>query len=249
MLKSRTPYILTSVLIIGIALITTWVWIPNLTTTMSVPEPDSPYWRVADSQHMVVSNEDYRLSIHKFLVSPQHITIIYSTETINGNGYTNLTNRATLVGDDGQIKIAKKLESLASTSTKALASITFEPYSVGATNLSLTIPELTKYTTDGSQTVTSLSSSWQTNVLTRLKPQETTNKIFRLDGIDASQDTFVEKGPYGSFLGSSPQGQVGTVSFSVNGQSRYFLVKQDGHIQEISQQNISDIKSYLGITS
>ena len=58
----------------------------------------------------------------------------------------------------------------------------------------------------------------------------------------------IDRGPYGSFLGSSPQGQVATVSYNIDGIDRYFLVKLDGYVEEIAEEHMAAIKDYLGIT-
>ena len=111
--------------------------------------------------------------------------------------------------------------------------------------MTLRIPELSVGDPDSTRLV-ALSEPIEMQILTRLMPQQSSAAIFRLPGVTNAS---ISKGPYGSFIGSAPQGQVATVSYNIGGVNRYFLAKLDGHIQEISEQQISEIREYLGITT
>ena len=95
--------------------------------------------------------------------------------------------------------------------------------------------------------ISTLDDPVDMHILNRLNADETTRMMFRVPGLPESGSGMVRKGPYGSFMGSSPQGQVSTVSYQVAGVNRYFLVKQHGNMQELSEQQMSSIKEHLGI--
>ena len=222
------------------------LWIPRLQEQKLVPMPPSSFWSMAEEDGLTASTPEFTINVHEVVASPNHITVVYSTSVSgedSGEKEATISNRATLVGSDGTVHRAQHLQKLASDDGETLASISFEAYELGSTELTLHIEEI-----QIDSVVVSLSQAIDMHILNRLRPQESTNSIARLQGIGSSDTNTITKGPYGSFLGSAPQGQVATVSYTVGETNKYFLIKPQGIIQEISEQQMASIKGYLGIT-
>ena len=186
--------------------------------------------------------------MHDILVSPNHVTMVYSAESSSsGVSSPSLTSKSTLVDETGGVEYrARQLNTLASGQGFALGTVTFDAYRLGTSELRLRIPEI-KTGQDADNKPSVLDEAVEVSLLARLRPNDATNGMFRLPGVASSAGGSVTDGPFGGFVGSSPQGQVATVSYEVANVARYFLVKQHGNVQELSANQVAGIREYLGV--
>lgn len=237
-----------AVLLGGIAAAIAFLWIPRLGGDSSaIPELQQPFWRMVDSEELVIKTSSVNVAVHDIIASPRHLTVVYSVNIPGGESEgeeATINLKTNLVGSNGDVHSAVDAHGLGFFDGVTLGSITFEPYKPRNAELSLVIPELSLGSPDASQSFI-LGDPVEMKVLTRLRPREYTETIFRLPGVRTEAEM---EGPYGSFLGSAPQGQVATVSYNFGGVDRYFLAKMDGHFEELSEEQMGQIAEHLGIT-
>ena len=234
---------------------------PRVTIAISEPTPAPPetaqprpprtLWRLSAPENLVATTPHANLHIHDVVLTPQHITLVYSIDLLNdeSNGSEGfLSPDSTLVGSGGAVHKATAAQRLAAYGSTTLASITFEPYKAGNRELYLRSPALIISDTDSSQT-SQITGPIQLQILTRVGPDDSSNSITRLSGLRYSISGVTTAGIPGSFVGSSPRGQVATVGYKVYGVEKWFLVEQDGRVEELSEDDSADILGFLGITA
>ena len=174
--------------------------------------------------------------------------MVYSAESSSSElSAPSLTEKSTLVDESGGIVYrATQLSTMVSASGFTLGTVTFDSYRLGSSELRLRVPEI-KAGDGSNDKAVALDEPVEVLVLKRLRPNDATGRMFRMSGASRSRGGSVADGPFGGFVGSSPQGQIATVSYDVSGSARYFLIKQHGNVQELSEGQVAGIKDYLGI--
>lgn len=252
MAKARVlPLITILALVGGIVAAVTPMWVPRLGGSLAYsPEPSAPFWEVPDSEYLTMTTSSASIAVLDLIASPRHVTVFYSIRVPNSDPpgqEATVSRKPTLVGSNGDALRAESTQKLASAQGVTLGAITFDPYRLGSRELSLRIPEL-NIGGPGSSKAFSLDEPIEIPILTRLRSQESSDRITRMRGVPMTTTGTIDRGPYGFFLGSSPQGQVATVSYNIDGIDRYFLVKLDGYVEESAEEHMAEIKDYLGIT-
>ena len=222
-------------------------------TPLETAQPLAPrtLWRISGPENLMASTPSANLHIHDVVLSPKHITVVYSIDLLDddsdGSG-ASLSLESTLVGSDGGVQRAVNTQRLATYRSTTLASITFEPYTRGNSELYLRSPALALGTPDSSQS-SQMSGPIQLQILTTVDPDDSSMSITRLYGLRHSTSGAITAGIPGSFVGSSPRGQVATVGYQVHGVEKWYLVAQDGQVEDLSGEDSTDILGFLGITA
>ena len=240
------PVLIVMGLLGGIAAAIVLLWVPGLQRGYSaIPEPQLPFWRMADEEDLAIDTSSVRLAVHDVIVSPRHVTVVYSIELTGGESEgeeATVNLKTALAGSNGDLHRAVAAHELGFSGGTTLGAIVFEPYRLKNSGLSLVIPELSLGSPDASESLY-MDDPIEMHILTRLRPHETTEHIGRLPGVR----TGAVGEAYGSFLGSSPQGQVATVAYHFGGEKRYFLAKRNGSFEELTEEQMDGILEYLGI--
>ena len=242
-------WVLVAALIMGIVAAWVFLWEPRIAGQgQVVGNPPAPYWSVAGSDQLTFDAGSASISVHDILVSPNHVTVVYSAESSSSEvSAPSLTGKSTLVDESGSIVYrATQLNTMISAGGFTLGTVTFDSYRLGSSELRLRVPEI-KTGNGSEEKAVVLDEGVEVLALTRLRPNDATGRMFRMSGASRSRGGSVADGPFGGFVGSSPQGQIATVSYDVSGSARYFLVKQHGNVQELSESQVAGIKDYLGI--
>ncbi len=208
-------------------------------------------WRIADPENLVVATPSANLHIHDVVLSPKHITVVYSIDLQNDDSdgsEASLSPGSTLVGPDGGVHEATTAQRLATYGSTTLASITFEPYNGGSGEMYLHSPALVISDPDSSR-ASQITGPIQLQILTRVDPDDSSRSITRLSGLRHSTSGVIEAGIPSSFVGSSPRGQLTTVGYQVHGLEKWYLVGQDGQVEDLSTADSVDILGFLGITA
>ena len=232
----------------------TLVDLPDPTFTpaeTAAPCPAPSFWKVGALEDLSASIPSANIHIHDIVVSPSHITVLYSIDLLNADSQdldATVGHGSTLVSSNGVVHEATTAQRLATFRGSTLAAITFEPYKLGGRELYLQVPELIISNPGASQT-SQIDEPIEIHILTRLIPDDSSSAITRLSGLDTSMGGAITAGIPGSFVGSSPRGQVASVGYRIDGVEKWFLVDSDGHIEELSKQASYDILEHLGITA
>ena len=215
------------------------------------PRPAPIFWRVVASEDLSATTPSANIRIHDIVVSPKHITVLYSIDLLNADSQdleVTVGHGSTLISSNGVVHEATTAQRLATFRGSTLAAITFEPYKLGGRELNLQVPELIISNPGASQT-SQIDEPIELHILTRLIPDDSSSAITRFSGLDTSLSGAITAGIPGSFVGSSPRGQVASVGYRIDGVEKWFLVDSDGHIEELSKQTSYDILEHLGITA
>ena len=215
------------------------------------PRPAPTRWRMSDPESLVAATPHMNLHIHDVVISPKHITVVYSIDLLNedSNGSEAfLSTDSTLAGPGGGVHRATTGQRLAAYGATTLASITFEPYKGGTGEMYLHSPALVISDPDSSQT-SQITGPIQLQILTRVAPDDSSNSITRFYGLRRSISGAIIAGIPGSFVGSSPRGQVVTVGYQVHDVEKWYLVGDDGQLEGLSREDSADILGFLGITA
>ena len=215
------------------------------------PRPAPTRWRIADPENLVAATPHVNLHIHDVVISPKHITVVYSIDLLNedSNGSeASLSPDATLAGPGGGVHQVTTAQRLAAYGSTTLASITFEPYKGGSGEMYLHSPALVISDPDSSQT-SQITGPTQLQILTRVAPDDSSNSITRFYGLRRSISGAITAGIPGSFVGSSPRGQVATVGYQIHDVEKWYLVTHDGRVEDLSREDSADILGFLGITA
>lgn len=208
------------------------------------PRPAPLYWVLgSEDTALVASTADASISVHRAVISPRHITLFYSVETapLESLDSVALSPETTLISDRLTKYEVRRVQTLAHYSKTTLGVVSFGPYQLGDSAFKLTIPGLDINTTQF------MSGPWEIPVLTRNFPGDSPTAIFNLNSRSSWAGGVVSRGRAGSFVGSSPQGQVATVSFLVGDTYKYFFVDAEGLVSEISEVEYANILDFLGM--
>ena len=215
------------------------------------PLPPRTLWTIADPENLVAATPPANLHIHDVVISPKHITVVYSIDLLHDDAdglEASLSHESTLVGSGGGVHKAVNAQRLATYSSTTVASITFEPYKSGNREFYLHSPALVVRDAESSQT-SLITGPIQLQILTRVGPDDSSNSITRLSGLRYSTSGSITADIPGSFVGSSPRGQVATVGYQVHGVEKWYLVGHDGQVEDLSREDSADILGFLGITA
>ena len=207
MIRTAAPIAVMLALIGGIVASALLLWAPHFSENRQIPEPPVSFWEIPDADDFTTTTNEASISVHNVIASPSHITVVYSIEATGEETtgqQSSLTTKATLEGSDGTTLSATDAERLASIEDLTLGTVIFESYKLGAEEINLKIPELETQVA-GTPQKTTLDNPVEMHVITRLRPNESTNKIVKLKGVAETDSRTIRKGPYGAFLVLQPQ--------------------------------------------
>ena len=215
-----------------------------------VPFPTVPLWQ---PDIFVARTPDASISVHKVIISPENITLIYSVEL--SEEYSFWTDDespvATMQGDSRGAALAPLLSKvLRRRDEVSLGALSFGPYDADSVFYELVISEIRAFQASSGMQVT-IQGPWtipvlkQHDILAYIKPSEYPHLYF--DGRSHSDRRDVEVYEYpGTYQGESPIGWITTGRIRIMGSSSVrFMVKPDGDVVEISRQQYSNMLDYV----
>lgn len=218
-----------------------------------VPHPAVPVskWQALSPSEWVASDQSITINVHRIIVTPRHVTLLYSVtlpSPMLGPDHlfaAILSPETSLVTKGQQMPMVRSVP-IRSSANVNLGVAVFQPYIGGGDILTLHIRGI-EIKKPGALPVR-VAGRWEIPLLRDLAPGVTTQTIYNIPGLSERRigDTTI-RNLGGAFTGDSPRGQVATFGVTIGDMSVYLLVAESGDIEGLSEEEYNNILTYLGI--
>lgn len=195
-------------------------------------EPPPRFWVLAAPEGLAEITASIKIAILDIVVSPCHITVVYSVglpdwEPVGTDA--KIGEASVIIGSNGSVHNAVRVQSLANAGRVTLGAATFEPYKPDGAEMRLQIPDLL-ITDSSSSDVRRTGERIDLHLLTRLRPHDHSRATTRFRGLGISPDGAIVAGLPGSSVG----GGKATVGYIVDGAEKWFRVGVDGRVEPLN---------------
>lgn len=219
-----------------------------------VQQPQAPMskWEALSAREWVASLQGVTMTIHRVIVAPQHITLLYSMELSTSMLGPDQMFAVTLPPETHLATEQQRMGLLRSIPIRSFANVNlgmavFEPYAGGGETLTLTVHEI-EIKKPGVSPMT-VTNNWEIPLLRDRAPEASTLAIYNIPGLSEVQAGGIAiRNLGGGFTGDSPRGQVVSLGVKMGDTDAvYLLVTEAGDIEELSAEQYENILAYLGI--
>ena len=218
-----------------------------------IQQPEAPVskWEALSPTQWTASAQNVTVTVHRVIVAPRHITILYSVAFPTSMVGPDRPFAATLAPQTHLASKAHQMRMLRAIPIRSFANVNlgvavFEPYPNDGETLILDIPEI-ELKKSGVSPIT-VTSAWGIPLLRDQAPNVASSSIYNVPGLPENQvGSITIKNLGGAFTGDSPRGQVVTFAVGVGDTDIYMLVTETGDVEALNAEEYKNILVYLGI--